>query len=163
MTSTGPIATRYPGLGPRAAATIVDGILGFVVIGVPLLAIFGKKTTVDTGQGSSTNYSTSDPKVLLLWGVLAIAYYVVFERVWSATPGKFVLGLRVRSADGSRASTKQVVVRNVLRVVDAVPYFIPYALGAAIAWSDGSIAEDHVAQRRRRFGDRVAGTLVTYR
>jgi hypothetical protein len=67
------VATRYPGVGPRAAATVVDGIIGAIVIGLPLVLLFGDKTTTSGTGGSTTTYSTSDPKVLLLWFVLAVA------------------------------------------------------------------------------------------
>ncbi|SRR5260221_5172718 len=156
-------ATRYPGVGPRAVATLIDGILGFVVIGIPLLAVFGSKSTTHTASGTSTTYRTSDPKLLALWFVLAVAYYVVFETTVGATPGKLVLGLRVRDAAGAKCSPRAAVIRNVLRVVDAFPYFVPYLVGAVAIWTDESLSEEGTASRRRRVGDRVARTIVTYR
>lgn len=148
-------ATRYPGVGPRAIATLIDSVLGFIVIGVPLLVLFGKKSTFNGTGGTTTSYSTSDPKVLGLWLLLAIAYYVLFEAALGATPGKLVLGLRVRDTSGQKCTATAALIRNALRLVDAVPYVIPYLAGAIAIWNDGS--------RRRRIGDRVAGTIVTYR
>ncbi|HZQ81101.1 MAG TPA: RDD family protein [Gaiellaceae bacterium] len=145
-----------PGVGPRAAATVVDGVVGFVVVGIPVLVVFGKKShTVGPNGGHGVRYSTSDPKVLVLWIVLAIAYYALFERLLGATPGKFVLGLRVRMADLTPLTWKAAVIRNVLRAVDAAPYAVPYLVAAIAVWSDGSST--------RRIGDRVAGTVVTHR
>jgi uncharacterized RDD family membrane protein YckC len=159
-----PAATRYPGVGPRAIATLIDGIVGLVAIGVPVLLAFGKHTTLNTANGTTTSYSTSDPSVLALWAALAILYYVVFESWLSATPGKLVLGLRVRNADGSRIAVRAASIRNVLRVVDAFPYVVPYLVGAIAIWSDGPLeGDDEALSRRRRIGDRVAGTIVTYR
>ncbi len=160
-------ATRLPGVGPRAAATVVDGIVGGLAFGVPLLFLFGKTSTTTNADGSTmTMHSTSDPKVLALWGVLAIAYYVVFEAALAATPGKFVLGLRVRDHTGQRISWKASLIRNVLRIVDAFPYFIPYLVGAVAIGSDGSSDLTWAPgeqRRRRRLGDRAAGTIVIYR
>jgi len=155
-------ATRFPGVGPRAVATFIDAFIGFLVIGLPLLFAFGKKTSTSGPNGSTTTYSSSNPKVLLLWLVLAIAYYVVFEAALGATPGKFALGLRVRTADGGKISLRQSEIRNVLRVVDAFPYFVPYLVAAIAVWNDGVLSEASVPLRRR-VGDRVADTIVTYR
>jgi uncharacterized RDD family membrane protein YckC len=162
---TVPAATRYPGVGPRAVAVLIDGIVGFVVIGIPILSIFGtKSTTIDPSGATTTTHATSDPKVLALWGTLAIAYYVVFETWLAATPGKLLLGLRVRSGDGTRIDARAAIIRNLLRVVDGFPYVLPYLLGAIVAWSDGSLeGEDEARSRHRRIGDRVGGTIVTYR
>jgi uncharacterized RDD family membrane protein YckC len=157
-------ATRYPAVGPRAVATVVDSVVGFIAIGVPLLIAFGKKSTTNSTGGTTTSYSTSDPKVLGLLLVLAIAYYVIFEAVVGATPGKLLLGLRVRDATGKRCTPKAALVRNVLRVVDAFPYFVPYLAGAIAMWTDEPSPDgSHRADPPRRIGDRLAGTIVTYR
>ena len=148
--------TPRPGVGPRAAAWFVDAIVGFVVIGVPLLLAFGKRSRTSSPSGShTTKYSLSDPKVFLLWVALALVYYVLFERLAGATPGKLVLGLRVRMADGARPTWRAATFRNVLRLVDALPYAIPYLVAAIAVWND--------REASRRLGDRVAGTTVTYR
>jgi uncharacterized RDD family membrane protein YckC len=160
-----PAATRYPGVGPRAIAVLIDSIVGFLVIGLPLLALFGTTSTTTGADGTTTTtHSTSDPKVLTLWAALAIAYYVVFETWFAATPGKLVLGLRVRSEDGTRIDLQAALTRNLLRVIDGFPYVVPYLVGAIAAWSDGSPeGEDEARSRHRRIGDRVGGTIVTYR
>jgi uncharacterized RDD family membrane protein YckC len=155
-------ATRYPGVGPRAIATLIDSVLGFIAIGVPLLILFGKKSTTNTTGGTTTSYSTSDPKVLALWFVLAIAYYVAFEAGIGATPGKLVLGLRVRDATGKKSTPAAALIRNLLRPVDAFPYVVPYLVGAIAIWNDDSAPGEGSVRRRRRIGDRLAGTIVTY-
>jgi uncharacterized RDD family membrane protein YckC len=158
-----PVETRYPGVGPRAAATIADWIVGFIVVGVPLLGLFGHHRTTHQNGAVTTSWSTSDPKVTAAWVVLGIAYYVVFEATLGATPGKFMLGLRVRMADGAACTWRAATIRNALRVVDGLPYFIPYLLGAVVVWSDDPEPSGQRYRRRRRVGDRVAGTLVVYR
>ena len=144
-----------PGVGPRAAATVADAVVGFIVVGLPVLALFGRHTTTHTGGDTSVHWSTSSPWVLLLWLVLAIAYYVVFELWLAATPGKLMLGLRVRMSDGSPLTLRAALVRNALRVVDAFPYALPYLVGAVAVWSGG--------EPPQRVGDRLAGTIVAYR
>jgi uncharacterized RDD family membrane protein YckC len=68
--------------------------------------------------------------VLTLWAILAIVYYVVFVAWLAATPGKLVLGLRVRRADGTRLDLKSALIRNLFRVIDGLPYVLPYLVGA---------------------------------
>jgi uncharacterized RDD family membrane protein YckC len=156
-------ATRYPGVGPRAIATLIDSVLGFIAIGVPILVAFGEKSTTNTTGGTSTSYSTSDSRVLALWLVLALAYYVVFEMTIGATPGKLVLGLRVRDAAGGKCTARAALIRNLFRLVDGFPYVVPYLVGAVAIWGDDSAQSEPSVSRRRRVGDRVAKTIVTYR
>ncbi len=156
-------ATRFPGVAPRAIATVIDGVVGFVAIGVPLLYLFGKKSTTSGAGGTSTTYSSSDPKVLASWVTLGIAYYVVFESTIGATPGKLLLGLRVRDTSGAKPTVRAALARNLLRVVAAFPYVVPYLLGAIAIWDDGSAPGEPSVCRRRRVGDRLARTIVTYR
>ena len=148
--------TPRPGVGPRAAAWFVDAIVGFAVIGIPLLLAFGRRSTTSDPNGShTTKYSLSDPKVFALWVALALVYYVLFERYLGATPGKLMLGLRVRMSDGAKPTWRAAAIRNALRFVDAFPYFVPYLVAAAAVWNDRG--------PNRRVGDRVADTVVTYR
>jgi len=152
---TVPAATRYPGVGPRAVATIVDGVVGLFVIGIPVALVFGKHTTVRSGHNVSASYSVTSTTGLALWILLVIAYYAIFEWWIGATPGKLLLGLRVRSLDGTRPTLRAATIRNAMRVVDAFPYFIPYLVAAITVWSDET--------DRQRLGDRAAKTVVTYR
>jgi len=68
-----------------------------------------------------------------------------------ASLGKVLVGVRVRQANGGRLTVAGAAVRNLLRVVDALPYFIPYLVG--------SVAVARSAQRQR-LGDRAADTVV---
>ena len=72
------------------------------------------------------------------------------ELLWQGkTPGKKVLGLRVMDEHGLKLRPEQVVVRNLLRFVDALPVF--YALGGIVAL---------FSSRSQRLGDLAAGTVV---
>jgi uncharacterized RDD family membrane protein YckC len=81
---------------------------------------------------------------LIQWG-----YFVFFEWRWNgSTPGKRALGLRVVQASGVRCSFERVVLRNFLRVVDALPLL--YVLGGALILG---------TRRGQRLGDMAAGTV----
>jgi uncharacterized RDD family membrane protein YckC len=81
----------------------------------------------------------------LTWG-----YHVFFEvRHQGQSPGKRLAGIRVVDGRGLPLSSEQSFVRNVVRVLDALP--IGYAVGALVC---------HFDPLRRRLGDIAADTLV---
>jgi uncharacterized RDD family membrane protein YckC len=83
--------------------------------------------------------------VLLSWG-----YHVYFEvRHHGQSPGKRIAGIRVVDGRGLPIGFEQSFVRNVVRVLDALP--AGYALGCVASLLD---------PERRRLGDRAADTLV---
>lgn len=82
--------------------------------------------------------------------VLSIGYGIAAEWLWRGqTIGKRLLRLRVVDEQGLRLLPRQVVIRNLLRAIDALPAF--YLIGgAALFWS----------RRAQRLGDFAAGTVV---
>lgn len=88
-------------------------------------------------------------RALLFFGV-PILYGIGFEGFWRGqTPGKRVLRLRVADARGLRLRFSQVVVRNLLRAVDALPVF--YLVGGTACF---------LSRRCQRLGDLAADTVV---
>src|SRR5258707_13365149 len=83
--------------------------------------------------------------------VAYLAYFFLFELLWSRTPGKFMQGLVVVSADGNRAGLKAHLIRTLARVFEANPFlFGGIPAGIAILSSN----------RKQRVGDLLAGTEV---
>ena len=130
----------------RVGAALIDLvplIILFIVLGLAL------------GEGESSDDSagiTLEGGSALLYFLLTLAYYVVTEAAWGATLGKRALGLVVRRVDGGRASFGQVLGRNVLRIVDGLPFL--YLLGLIVMVA---------TPRRQRLGDLAAGTVVVKR
>jgi uncharacterized RDD family membrane protein YckC len=90
--------------------------------------------------------------VLLLLGVFAIlyGYFIFFETLWNGqTPGKRVMHLRVIQVDGSSVTFVKVLIRNIARLIDALP--VIYAVGILAVF---------FSQKKQRLGDMAAGTLV---
>lgn len=86
----------------------------------------------------------------LLFFVVPILYGIIFEGFWRGqTPGKRLLRLRVADVRGLRLRFSQVVVRNLLRPVDALPGF--YLVGGAACLLN---------RRCQRLGDLAADTVV---
>lgn len=88
------------------------------------------------------------PWLVLLW----LAYYTVPESLFGASVGKMFLGLRVVRVDGRPLSVGAIFVRNLLRIVDALPAF--YLLGGLAVLMTGY---------SQRLGDRWARTTVVAR
>jgi len=91
------------------------------------------------------------------WAAAAVAffgYYLVSEVVFGNTFGKWAMGLRIRTVEGDKITSRQALVRSLLRVLEVNPILLG-ALPAAAAM--------FFSKRRQRIGDRLAGTVVVPR
>jgi uncharacterized RDD family membrane protein YckC len=88
--------------------------------------------------------------VVLTSFVIQVGYAIVMEWVWRGqTVGKRLLRLRVVDIQGLRLQFGQIVIRNLLRFVDALPLF--YLVGGVACL---------VNRRSQRLGDVAANTVV---
>ena len=129
--------------GPMARflAWLVDVLIQwmFSIAVLMVLAIFGV-VSMDIAQALS----------LLAVFVISIGYSIFFEWLWRGqSPGKRVARLRVVDAQGLRLKFSQIVIRNLLRVVDALPFL--YLVGGVTCLING---------RSQRLGDFAANTIV---
>ena len=86
----------------------------------------------------------------VMFFAVPILYGIAFEGYWRGqTPGKRLLRLRVMDAGGLRLDLRQVIVRNLLRAVDTLPYF--YLVGGAACLASA---------KAQRLGDLAADTVV---
>lgn len=87
---------------------------------------------------------------IILFFLLNLGYGIVLEWRWRGqTLGKRAMRLRVVDAEGLRLRFNQVVIRNLLRAVDMLPFF--YLVGGLA----------HLLNRRaQRLGDFAANTVV---
>ena len=98
------------------------------------------------GFASFTTQTTVDWFWLtLLW----VAYYAVLEGLFGATVGKRIAGVRVTDLSGRRIGWQAAILRNVGRLLDALPFL--YLLGGILTLN---------SKQHQRLGDRFAGTLV---
>lgn len=135
------VALHLPAAGPvpRALAWAIDLSIRIAVmmVGGLVLALLGR-----AGSGAYA--------VLLF--VVFWFYPILFEALdRGRTPGKRALGLRVVAANGAPVGWMAAFTRNLLRVVDMLPF--GYAAGLATSLAD---------PWGRRLGDMVAGTLVVH-
>jgi len=133
---------EYVGVGRRAGAVIIDGIIWFFGFGFVIALITGNTTGIGFNlEGGSA----------LLVPLLGFVYHVVLEATNGATIGKRILGLYVTKIDGGAAGWKASFIRNLLRIVDGIAF---YLVAAILVWK---------SYERQRLGDRLAGTVVIRR
>ncbi len=138
-----PFAYRVAGLGSRFLAWLADaGIMVLLVFAGFMLGM-----VLEQGRAGLGLAAIQLAVFAVTWG-----YFLLFEWLWHGqTPGKRLLGIRVIQRSGTGISFFQSAVRNVVRVVDALPFF--YAVGFAAAACN---------RYQRRLGDWAAGTLVVH-
>lgn len=127
------------GPGSRFIALIVDLVL------ISALTVVISQLTLGVLPTAAGILVRALILLVLSWG-----YHVYFElRHQGQSPGKRVAGIRVVDGRGLPLSLEQSFVRNVVRVLDALP--LGYALGALVSQVD---------PHRRRLGDIAADTVV---
>ncbi len=89
--------------------------------------------------------------ILVAFFILWWFYFALFEMAWDGqTPGKRLLGLRVRKVGGYPIGWPEALIRNFLRVlIDLFMFWVPVGLPVMIA-----------TRRSQRIGDLAAGTVV---
>jgi uncharacterized RDD family membrane protein YckC len=146
---SGAPALQYAGLGRRFVAHLIDGILclfAYMIIG----SMVASQTGGLTDEGFSMEGAPALVAILLTF-LVTLAYFAVLESSRSGkTLGKLIAGIRVADVGGGKASFNQALMRNILRLVDGLVFYI---VGIILILRSG---------RNQRLGDRVAGTVVLH-
>lgn len=142
------------GIGSRFLAVLIDSLIQgavLLVLGLILLAVgFGIG-----GEGLLRSQAASVWMVAILifaYFLLMYGYFAVFEAIWNGqTPGKRLTHIRVIKDSGQPITAIDAVGRNLLRIVDQLPF--AYGIGVVCAW---------INPQSKRIGDYVAGTVVVH-
>jgi len=138
------------GPGARAIAFVLDWLirsaLALAYLLIAALLILGN-LEFDVATGDETLW-------YLLGALPATAiyflYHLILEPVMRGrTPGKRMIGIRVLTADGRVPSVGALLVRNIFRIVDAMPML--YVVGLLFVL---------FSKRHVRLGDLAAGTVL---
>lgn len=136
------------GIGSRFMAALVDSLIVAIAYTIVLMAlIFMLSNVIDEESmvGSVVIGLFGLLGFLFIWG-----YYIFFEMAWNGrSPGKQLAGLRVIRSDGTPITLAESVIRNLIRLVDFLPF--AYGVGVVTMFVDG---------QSRRLGDMAASTLV---
>jgi uncharacterized RDD family membrane protein YckC len=144
------VPVQYQGVAIRFVAQLVDvTILGAVFW---MLGFTGAgEVTIDAAT-QQVSISPFLGLLILIDVIIAFLYFTILEGTNGKTVGKMILNIKVvKQADYSSISYIEAAVRTIMRVVDLIPFFVPYLLAAVCMWSSES---------KQRLGDRVARTLV---
>ena len=140
----------YISVGRRAVAALIDGLV-FLAVAIPIgLATGGysnRVTAIGGRRVHSIGFSVTGVPfllTLLIW----LVYMTAMEGSAGASLGKLATGIRVRKLDGSPVDMTASAIRNGLRIVDGLFF---YLVAAILVWSSPT---------RQRLGDRAAGTVV---
>ena len=143
-------SVEYAGVPLRFVAVLLDAVIVFFPAGI----IFGLLTGggyTQTGNGYTNAGINIEGKAFWVFLLLGLGYYVVCEGGTGATLGKRMVGIQVIGEDGEDLTLGAAVVRNLLRVVDCLFF---YLVGAIFALTSA---------QGQRLGDRAAHTLVVRR
>src|SRR5262245_952831 len=122
---------------------VLAGLVDLVLVAAGAAVILFAAGAVGGGSTEVT------PALIALVTAWALYYYFALESGGGQTLGKRLMKLRVVRADGSAASTSEIAVRTILRVIDGI--FVPII---------GLITMLATGKRRQRLGDLAAGTII---
>jgi uncharacterized RDD family membrane protein YckC len=134
---------QIAGLGTRAIAQIIDLL---IVALVEVAVIF-----FGIAAGTVTSSGTVMGLVLIVFSFLNVfGYFWASEALWSGqTIGKKAFRLRAVGDRGEPLTFMQAGIRNIVRIVDFLPY--GYGVGMIVLFANG---------KGKRLGDIAAGTIV---
>lgn len=147
------VELRIAGPGSRSYAFVIDWhirlLLALAWLIVGLLLSTGRLLFVDGGmpRGSGFYFTVVAPAALIYF-----LYHPVLEiAMHGRTPGKRIAGLRLVSRTGDIPSPGALLVRNVFRILDSMPFAYLVGLVCVV------FTEQHV-----RIGDLAADTLLVW-
>jgi uncharacterized RDD family membrane protein YckC len=133
-TSKQPITLEYQGIEIRFISILIDSIISW---------IFGLLIVE-----AEINNWISPLLGGLLWIGFFLVYFVYLEGSRGQTVGKMLTKIKVVREDGGKIDMKQALIRNVLRIIDGIAFYLVGAI--FISRSD----------KKQRLGDSVAKTVV---
>ena len=147
---------QIAGIGSRFIGVLIDHMLQGVTLGAITLLLVSIMAAFETSPIDIFTEATSWESGMLMAGyfllefLLMWGYFTFFEIVWQGqTPGKRVANTRVIHVTGGPAPKLAIVIRNLVRIIDWLPW--AYIVGIiAMMFNDQS----------RRLGDFAAGTMV---
>ena len=134
---------QVAGLGTRAIAQLID----LLILGGILFAVLLSGVAAGAISGSQTIGTLIE---IIGAFIVIFGYFWVSEALWSGqTVGKKAFRLRAVGDRGEPLTFMQAGIRNVVRIVDFLPY--GYGVGFVVMFANG---------KGKRLGDLAAGTIV---
>jgi uncharacterized RDD family membrane protein YckC len=132
---------QVAGLGTRAIAQLLDLLVVLVILAAVYFVAFA---AAFAGAAAATLIAVIGSFVVVF------GYFFVSEALWSGqTLGKKAFRLRAVGDRGEPLTFAQAGIRNIVRIVDFLPY--AYGVGLIVLFVNG---------KGKRLGDLAAGTIV---
>ncbi len=159
---------EYASLGWRFTAVLIDTVVLFciwtVMLLVDMIVLMGRSglNASDPAAAQALSREITQKIIdqqlgnsnllfyVIVFGSLFV-YYLLLESFFAASVGKVVCRMRVTMVDGSRPTGVAILVRNLVRVPEAMFFYIPSGISCS------------ASPRRERLGDYAAHTVVVRR
>lgn len=159
VTSAGAMQMEYPiaGIGSRAYAFTIDWHIRVILVLAWYFMMYLGGLALSSLLGDSYKLSSFSPKwigylVVLPTTVIYLFYHPVLEYTMKGrTPGKRMAGVRLVMQDGSTPGLSAIVVRNLFRLLDAMPSFYLVGIGSCL-----------LTGKQVRIGDIAARTVLVH-
>lgn len=151
MSKTNTLRIRTPE-GILFSQLLAGPLTRFIAWLIDFLCILGVTWAMGMLLGllSIVSFWVAQAARILIYFAVSIGYRMVLEWFWRGqTVGKRVLRLRVVDVQGLRLQFSQIVIRNLLRFIDALP--LAYLVGGLACV---------LSRRAQRLGDFAANTVV---
>jgi len=139
------------GVGSRFAALLIDMTLQAILAAAIVFGLaYAAESTGNPVPDTGLIRGLAIALIVFLMALPFLGYSILLELLWNGqTLGKRALGLRVVTSNGLPAGAGPIVARNLLRLVD----FLPFAYAAGVTCM-------LTTRHYQRLGDLVAGTIV---
>ncbi len=146
---------RYEGVAIRFVAILIDAIILAIITGI-ITAPFNAASSISVTNttGIPMVSVASNPFAAIggfISAVIDFAYFTWLLGARGQTIGKMAVKIKVVREDGSKINYVDAAARTILLLIDAIPYVIPFLLGAILIWT---------SDKKQRLGDRAARTVV---
>ena len=143
------------GAKPEYAGIVSRGCAFALVVAIVQASLFvaGAVSALIAEAFGEVSIDASAAEVILgaiFWFILFDAYLIGYWWLAGQTPGMRILGIDVRTTEGTRVTPKRGLVRVGAMFLAAIPLFAGYL-------------PILVSERRQGFHDKVARTVVRYR
>jgi uncharacterized RDD family membrane protein YckC len=138
------------GIPLRFVAVLLDAVIVLLPLEI-VVGLLAGGGYAERGDSYANAGVTLEGRAMLWLVMVAVGYYVICEAATGATLGKKMVGIRVVGEDGEHITFGAAVVRNLLRLVDALFFYFVGFLFALLS------------NRGQRLGDRAAHTIVVRR
>lgn len=150
-----PAPLQYRSVGVRFVAVLIDLIIAAIIAAfftssLQTRMVSSVRFTNGTFSASTTTNALAGLGPTLA-ALIVLIYFTLLLGAYGQTVGMMAMKIKVVKEDGSKISYVDALVRSLLLIIDAIPYVIPFLLGAILIWT---------SDKRQRLGDRAAHTVV---